>query len=127
MTKLNSIGYKKIMKRLSILLSIAILMFAASGIHSITLNQPMEERAFQLFTTVDAGEQIEIADSGDCCAGVDVKIHSPHDHCNMTCAILQNADYAESGWKTKVFSAIRADHMVDNPLDRMERPPRSII
>lgn len=127
MTQLIILRYTATMNRMTMLFSVVLIVFATSGIHKIIAAERIEQASMQSLSRTVVVDLVQNVTDADCCAEMSLVKHSPHDHCNMTCAILPNANRVERNWKIGTISEFRTDTLVDNPLDLMERPPRILI
>ncbi len=115
------------MNRLIMLIAVAVMVFAASGIHRFTPVESVDQTTVKSQSQVVVLDLVQNATGTDCCAETSLNKHSPHDHCNTTCAILPNSNRAEREWSIGAISEFRTDTLDDNPLDLMKRPPRILV
>ena len=126
MTQLRFFMYIKLMNRLARFFVIFLMVFAVSGIHN-SVAASVEQSVSQYQSSVADLDFVPSADSQKCCAEIGFTKHSPHDHCNVSCAILPSAAIVDRGWKINKVSEFRTEGLAGKNFDLLKRPPKKLV
>ena len=126
MTQLRLFMYVEPMSRFVKVFAIFVMVFAVSGIHD-SVAASVEQSASQHYSSVAELDIVPSDDSQMCCPEMGFTKHSPHDHCNVSCAIIPSATIAVGSWKLGKISEFRTDGLYGNNFDLLKRPPKKLI
>jgi hypothetical protein len=113
------------MYRFVMLLTVFPIVFAAFGMHN-SVAASLEQSSTQYHSATAELDFIPNSDDQDCCAEMDFVKHTPHDHCNVSCAILPSTNRIDGSWTIGKTSEFRTDRVAGDLMDLEKRPPRNL-